>query len=184
MIPDSRMKITKVCCQGCGADLEVDETIRFVTCNYCGVRLEVVHDATVTHTRQLDKIEKNTDRMANNLKVIELQNDLERLDREWDSERSGMMTRDKRGNVSEPSSGGAIIAGCFAIVFGLIWTIFASSIGAPGVFPLFGLVFVGFAIFGMIRGTASASSYRSRQEEYDSQRRGLIARLEQERDRP
>lgn len=47
------MKITKVCCQGCGADLEVDEEIRFVNCNYCGAKLEVVHDATTTHTRLL-----------------------------------------------------------------------------------------------------------------------------------
>ena len=55
------MKVTKACCQGCGADLQIDETIRFVTCNYCNARLEVVHDTTVTHTRQLDKIEKTTD---------------------------------------------------------------------------------------------------------------------------
>ena len=36
------MKTRRVCCQGCGANLEVDETIRFVTCNYCDARLEVV----------------------------------------------------------------------------------------------------------------------------------------------
>jgi len=183
MIPLSRMKITKVCCQGCGADLDVNESIKYVTCNYCGAKLEVVHDATVTHTRQLEKIEKNTDRMANNLKVIELQNDLERLDREWESLRGGMMVRDEHGNVSEPSSTGAFIAGCFAIVFGLVWIIFASSIGAPGIFPLFGLLFIGFAIFGMVRTSKTAETYRYRRAEYESRRRGLIARLDKERNR-
>ncbi|MGL5018396.1 MAG: hypothetical protein ACRDBP_09700, partial [Luteolibacter sp.] len=91
------MKVTKVCCQGCGADLQIDESIRYVTCNYCNARLEVVHDPSVTHTRQLDKIERTTDRLADNLKVIELQNDLERLDREWDNQRQGYLVRGKNG---------------------------------------------------------------------------------------
>ena len=54
------MNVKKLCCQGCGSDLVVDEGIRFVTCNYCGARLEIVHDATTTHSRLLDKIEKRT----------------------------------------------------------------------------------------------------------------------------
>ena len=58
------MNVKKLCCQGCGSDLVVDEGIRFVTCNYCGARLEIVHDATTTHSRLLDKIEKRTGEMA------------------------------------------------------------------------------------------------------------------------
>ena len=112
------MKVTKVCCQGCGADLQIDESIRFVTCNYCNARLEVVHDATVTHTRQLDKIERTTDQLAGNMKVIELQNDLERLDREWDNQRNSLLVRGKNGHVSEPSSTGSMVGGVVMIVFG------------------------------------------------------------------
>lgn len=175
------MKITKVCCQGCGADLKVDESIRYVTCNYCNARLEVVHDTSTTHTRQLDKIEKNTDRMANNLRVIELQNDLERLDREWDNERRGMMARDKHGNTSVPSSAGSIVGGMLAIGFGIFWIVTTSTMGAPSLFPLFGLVFIGFAIFGMMRGATMASSYHQRLGEYESRRRQLAARLDEER---
>ncbi len=79
------MKITKVCCQGCGADLQIDETIRFATCNYCHARLEIVHDPMVTHTRLLEDIERNTEEIADNLRIVELQNELERLDRDWES---------------------------------------------------------------------------------------------------
>lgn len=39
----------------------------------------------------------------------------------------------------------------FAVVFGIIWMILASSIGAPGFFLLFGLLFVGIAIFILLR---------------------------------
>jgi len=175
------MKVTRVCCQGCGADLEVDETIRYITCNYCHARLEIVHDATVTHTRQLDKIERTTDAMVNKIKVIELQNDLERLDREWQSRRETLLVRTKEGNVSEPSSAGSMIGGMVAIVFGIFWVGMASSMGAPSFFPLFGLVFIGFAIFSMVNGTAKAGAYQNHRSDYESQRQELITRIERER---
>lgn len=175
------MKVTKVCCQGCGADLQIDESIRFVTCNYCNARLEVVHDATVTHTRQLDKIQRTTEQLAGNMKVIELQNDLERLDREWDNQRNSLLVRGKNGHVSEPSSTGSMVGGVIMIVFGVFWMGMASSIGAPSFFPLFGLLFIGFAIFNMINGTTKAGVYQSRLGDYEARRQGLVARLEQAR---
>lgn len=175
------MKITKVCCQGCGADLEVDESIRFVTCNYCHARLEVVHDTSVTHTRQLDKIERTTDDMADRIKLLELQNDLERLDREWDSRRVTLMVRNKEGHTSVPSSTSAIIGGTLVIGFGLVWIVFASSMGAPGIFPLFGVCFVGFAIFNMINMSTKASTYHDLQAQHEMKRQALINRIDRER---
>jgi hypothetical protein len=175
------MTTRKVCCQGCGADLQIDEGIRFVTCNYCNARLEVVHDATVTHTRLLDQIEKTTRQMAGNLKVIELQNDLERLDREWQIEREGWMVRNKDGSTSEPGAVSSIIGGIIAIGFGIFWIIMTSSVGAPGIFSLFGLVFIGAAIFGMVGASNKASGYNSAVQVYEQRRRSLIQRLESER---
>ena len=175
------MKVTKVCCQGCGADLQIDESIRFVTCNYCNARLEVVHDATITHTRQLDKIERTTEQLADNLKVIELQNDLERLDREWDNQRTSLLVRGKNGHVSEPSSVGSMVGGIIMIVFGVFWMSMVSSMNAPSFFPLFGLVLIGVAIFNMVTGTAKANAYQNSLHEYEFKRQRLIARLEKER---
>ena len=181
LITTHRMKITKVCCQGCGADLQIDESIRFVTCNYCNARLEVVHDATVTHTRQLDKIEKTTDQLANKVKVLELQNDLEQLDREWDSRRQTLLVRNKHGAVSEPSSAGSLIGGMVMVAFGIFWTGTAASMGAPGIFPLFGLVFIGAAVFSMINGTAKAGTYQSELRDFETRRQQLIERIEREK---
>ena len=175
------MKVTKVCCQGCGAALQIDESIRYVTCNYCYCRLEVVHDATVTHTKQLDKIERTTEQLANNLKVIELQNDLERLDREWDHQRESLLVRNKHGHVSEPSSAGSLVGGIIAVVFGIFWIGMASSHGAPAFFPLFGLVFIFIAIFTMVSGTAKAGAYKSQRSVYEIQRQRLVSQLNRER---
>jgi hypothetical protein len=175
------MKITKVCCQGCGADLEVDENVRYVTCNYCHARLEVVHDTSVTHTRILERLEKSTERMAGNLQVIELQNDLERLDREWESQKEGYMVSGKHGHRYLPSTGGSIFGGVIAIVFGVIWMSFAAGMGAPFPFPLFGLLFIGAAIFGMVNSSSKASAYQSADLEFQQRRQRLIRQIEEAR---
>ncbi len=49
----------------------------------------------------------------------------------------------------KPGRGPSMLSGVVAIVaglFGVVWLLSASSMGAPGVFPLFGLIFVGIAI--------------------------------------
>ena len=175
------MQITKVCCQGCGADLQVDESIRYITCNYCHARLEVVHDLTTIHTRQLDKIERTTDQLAIKVKVLELQNDLEQLDREWDSRRDSLFVRDKRGNASALSAAGSLIGGMMMVGFGILWIGMAESMGAPAFFPLFGIVFIGIAIYNMVNGTTKAGSYHSEQSAYEVRRQMLLKRIEQEK---
>ena len=113
-------QIVKLACQGCGADLEVSEGIRFMTCNFCGSKLEVVQDQSVTHTRLLEDI-------ADNLKVIELQNELEKMDREWAIRRESFMVSGKDGHRSIPSAVGSTVMGGIAIVSGIFWMVMASS---------------------------------------------------------
>ena len=45
-----------------------------------------------------------------------------------------------------PSIQGAV-AGIAAAVFGIFWTIFSINLGAPFIFPIFGIVFIGLAVF-------------------------------------
>jgi len=175
------MNLKRVCCQGCGADLEVDGNVRFVTCNYCHAKLEVIHDPSVTHTRLMEKLEQNTERMAGNLKVIELQNDLERLDREWDSGKERFMVRGKQGHRHLPGQGNAMVGGIIGVVGGLAWMGFASSMRAPAAFILFGLLFVGLAAFGMISEMAKASAYRNAELSFQNRRNALLNRIEEAR---
>ena len=172
------MSVKKLCCQGCGADLEVDEGIRFVNCNYCGARLEIVSNATTTHSRVLDKIEKQTGEMVGDLKIIRLQNDLEQLDREWESSRARFMTKDKNGNVSEPSAAGAVVGGMIMIVFGIFWMGFTASMNAPAFFPLFGLIFIGFAIFGIVSSLNKAQGLGNHRADYQQKRAQLLSAIE------
>jgi hypothetical protein len=106
------MKILPVLCQRCGAPLDVaDESVRFVTCAHCSTPLEIVREATQSHSRILVEIQKTTEEHGKRLEVIELQNDLERLDRDW------MARQREEGNVDEKT--GAVshqnTAGCLAV---------------------------------------------------------------------
>ena len=67
------------------------------------------------------------------------------------------------------------------VTFGVFWMGMASSIGAPSFFLLFGLLFIGGAIFSMIHGTAKAGAYQSQLSDYETRRQSLVARLEQAR---
>jgi hypothetical protein len=79
------MKIIPVLCQRCGAPLDVaDESVRFVTCAHCSTPLEIVREATQSHSKILEQIQAATEDHGRRLKVVELQNELERFDREWE----------------------------------------------------------------------------------------------------
>jgi hypothetical protein len=171
------MKVTKVCCQGCGADLQIDETIRYVTCNYCHARLEIVHDTTVTHSRQLDRIERTTDHLAGKLKILELQNDIEHLDREWEKFREAALDRDQNGQLCEPSAAGGIFAGIFGIGLGFvvfIVCVFNSEVGLSlACIPVFA-----FAIWLMRNSRKKAEAYQNQRLRYSTARKSLLNRLE------
>lgn len=174
------MKITKVCCQGCGAALDIDESLRFVTCNYCHVRLEVIHDPTTTHTRILEKLEQRTNQLVNDVKVLQLQNDLEQLDREWERYREAALIRGKDGRISEPSVAGSVFGGLFAAVVGIGFAILTNGSGFAG-FSLFGLLFVIFGIFMAFRGSSKAIQFNEMRTRYESRRQGLCFQVERAR---
>ena len=175
------METKRVCCQGCGADLEVDETIRFVTCNYCNARLEVVHDPTTTHTKLLDELVERTESMADDLKLIQAEMELQRIERDWEVTRRQYMVTDKHGHESRPSMAGSVVGAVIAIVFGIFWMGMAARIGAPGIFPLFGLIFIGAAVFGLIRGTTKSTDYQNALAGYQAQRETALRKIEEAR---
>lgn len=178
-----KMKVMRVCCQGCGADLEVDESVRFVTCNYCHAKLEIVHDTSVTHTRLMEKIEQTTDRMAGNLRVIELQNDLERLDREWEVRRESFMQTSKNGRRYIPSVAGSVISGVIFSIVGVVMLGIAASARGAGLLGFVGLGVVALGVWAAISGSSKANAYRREEDAYGVERNQLIARIESSRER-
>ena len=89
------------------------------------------------------------------------------------------MIRGKDGEYSIPTMAGSMVGGLFVAAFGVVWIIFAFSMGAPVFFPLFGVIFIAFALFGTITVSRKARAYKDHQQRYESERRDAIRELDE-----
>src|SRR5262249_50719590 len=148
-----------------GAPLEVPATTNYVTCNHCGSKLVIRRGESATYTELAGAI----DQMAGQLAHLVHEQELERIDREWEEERQQYMIENKQGFRSVPNTTSSVVGGVAVTGFGILWTAMAfamtsgfSGFGGPfdaiGVcFPLFGVVFV------LIGIGVSVASYRKAQ---------------------
>jgi DNA-directed RNA polymerase subunit RPC12/RpoP len=171
------MKLLTLSCNECGAPLEVPAEAKYVTCGYCSARLAVQRTSNAVYTEVLEKIGEQTEKLAQDVEILKLQNELERLDREWSDQREQYMVRDKHGNKNTPSAAASLIGALVAAGAGVFWMVLTASSGAPGFFPLFGFVFIVVAIIIGATGAAKASAYKESLEKYERRRMELIARL-------
>ena len=163
-------------CIKCGANLRVPPDANLVCCQYCNSELQVVRDGSVLTTRLLESMEEMKGDLGHKLEILRVQNEIERLDREWDLQRHEFMVHGKNGS-SIPSSAGSLIGGLVAAGFGLFWIVSAGSIGAPFPLMLFGGIFIVFAIVGAVKGMDKASRHKSADTQYQERRRSLLSQL-------
>lgn len=171
------VKAVKVCCQGCGADLQLAADIRFLTCNFCGSHLEIVRDSTTTHTRLLDELQRKTERMEGKLRLLELQNELELLDRNWDRYRESCLTRDNQGGLVEPSLAASLVLGWGAIGLGgviLLFCLFNWNGGQGSNGLIFVIGFIVFGVYHLLMGADKARSFEGARTSYQLRRNTLI----------
>ncbi len=174
------METQSVRCNHCGAPLKVGRETRFVTCQFCNCELEVKRTESTIFTEEIAKISQNTERMAGSLEVLELQNELERLDREWTA--SNPVSFDNNGQpVGQTGRGGAAFGMAFAIFFAVICFSMAGAASFLGPMGIIGLVPLGmgiFAIVAAIMGIRSANDYETRRSEHEKRRTAMVARLD------
>jgi DNA-directed RNA polymerase subunit RPC12/RpoP len=168
------MQVESVSCNNCGAPLEVGAGTNYVTCGHCGSRLAVKRTGSSLYTELLEELDRKTDTMARHLAELRYHAELERIDREWEQQRQGFLTTDKRGNKHEPTTAGAILGGVVLIGGGLFFAIVSGNIGAPFFFPLFGLAFAGFGVYLLITGPAKAQEFQRAREAYDRRRAAVM----------
>lgn len=122
--------------------------------------------------------------MSDQLAEVKYQNELARIDREWEIEREQYLVSDRYGQQHVPtpgiSTGVAILGG----LFGVFWTILATSIagafprqGAFGIakvlLPLFGVFFTVAAISYGLYCRSKAKRYLKAFEKYKARRAGV-----------
>jgi hypothetical protein len=175
------MELVSVSCNHCGAPLEVGDQTRFVTCQFCQNRLAVKHSGSATYTEVIGQIAGNTQQMASNLRVIELQNELERVDREWDSEKGRFCTTNRHGRSSKPSLAVGVVILFMVGAFGVFFAATSSQFGAPAIFPLFGIGFVVIAVICAVSMFTKASGLSEAESGYQHRRAELLKQLDEAR---
>lgn len=147
------VKMSKIACQQCGADLEVNEEVRFLTCRYCNSRLEIVHDPSVSYSRILDQLVQKQTSIENELKLIRLHRKLHELEQGWESYRQSVSSRAKDGQLVDPSMRISALPMLASIPVGIVLMILVGEslnwIAGGLCFPI--PVFLGFFISGSLQ---------------------------------
>lgn len=175
------METLSVRCNHCGAPLQVSEATRFVTCQFCHSSLEVKRTEGSVFTEEVARIAENTGKMAESLEVITLQNEIEKLDREWGIEQMNSMVPGRTGPRPPGNPWFGLVftiffaAGCFSMAS------LASSERVPDVPGIFIFVPVGmglFALFAGISGVFKGETRKVAQAGYQQRRAEIERQLE------
>ncbi len=120
-------------------------------------------------------------KLGEQLAEVRYQNELERIDREWEMEKEQYTVAGQNGRREVPTAGAGIAAGVVIGVFGAFWTAMAVAItsGAPNVgpfalakvfFPLFGVVFTAGGIWMGVHVYRKADAYNKAYAAYQQRR--------------
>jgi hypothetical protein len=169
-----------ILCNRCGATLRLAPSTNFVTCARCGASLVVRRSGDAVYTEAAG--EQALNQVAANLETIAQQNELARIDREWQIEREQYLLRGRYGQQMPPSPGMSLVGGAVIVGFGLLWTTLAFAItvnspfGGASIFPLFGVIFIVGGLGWAVYTHKLALRYEQAHAEYQRRRREILNR--------
>jgi hypothetical protein len=154
-------------CNNCGAALDIPASANFVTCVFCGSRLAVKSNASVVDTEVLQQLDERTQRLSTDVQQLQLESELERIDREWEQERQPYLLSSPTGATFEPTipwalltvGVAAIFAGVVALLFFTLWGGVLTSNPISGVFVL-ALLLLGLAAWETFKRIYQADNYK------------------------
>jgi len=175
--PDAVQTIA-VACNHCGAPLSVPDDARFVTCTHCGSQLEIHRSGGAAFTKVLEQLDQRTARVEQDLAEIKIREQIDELDRRWESKRDQYMIHGKDGGSSEPSSGNAVGTAAMLGLSGLLALCAGGAKGSNVVLVVgAGLLIV--ALFFGVTVANWAREYELAKSLYQQNRDDLMQKLEQ-----
>jgi len=170
------MQLLSLTCNHCGAPLEVPESAKFVTCTHCSSRLAIERSGGAAYTEVLEALEQRTEQIAGDVESLNLQSELDRLDREWMLQRDRYMVQDEHGHRHFPSKTGSMVAMVFVIGFAIFWMAMAAA--ASPFFSLFGLIFIAVAIWSFTTRRRKADEYERLRRQYERRRKEILRQID------
>lgn len=177
------MNVTSVSCNNCGASLDVDEQTRFVTCRHCGSTLEVVRNDNAIFTTAIEQLRDENAAMQQQIRVLELRQQIDALDDAWNVQRQKHVMRDNQGNEHEPEPAGLVgplvtgAVGAVTSVIILTQMPFGRSSHAA-FFPLIVAMIVVVWIVHAIVNTGKYRLYNDARQRYLRRRRELTEQID------
>ena len=110
-------------CANCGATLEVGPTARFVTCRHCHSSLEIKRSESAEWTELLLDVAKQTVQLHDDLDAMRAEQELDRLDRDWETVQKEMASGGFAIFSKSPhaSAEGAEALGFAGVIFVLLY---------------------------------------------------------------
>ena len=109
------------------------------------------------------------------LRQIRAQNEIARLDREWELERENYLWADRNGSRQIPSVGTALAMMVVSALFGVFWIAMVSSTNGPPIMSAAGVLIIVVGLGVGINIIGKASAYEQAESAYQTQRQKLLA---------
>ena len=171
------MKTNSLNCNNCGANLHINENIKFLTCTNCGASLQIVHAGGAIYTRILAMNTAAEINFPDNSEILVLENEIARLDRDWGQEREQYLVRGRYGSTFKPTVGNAILMNLVIIIGGVLWSFFAKSLEVPLFFKLLGFITIVVGVFALISQLGKAKKYEAAEKTYKAKRDKIVNKL-------
>lgn len=163
------MRLLSLNCDHCGGPMTVPLKARYVTCQYCNSQLHIVRNESAAWTEVVEAIEEKTDALMNSVRALELRQEIQDLDAQWERTLDRYRTRNKNGEVSLPTRRGAWVGAIIACVLGvLVIHRFA---------PLIGIVVIAVGLIQMVVTLGKVSELERLQVSHQAKRRALLDEL-------
>lgn len=163
------IELQKLSCNSCGAPLEVLQSANFATCNHCSTQLAIRRTSTATFTEQLEGLATRQAELQERLRIAELDNQIARIDLEWQCEREQYLVGGNGGANQEPTETMPLIG----LIFGFVGVVMllASILAIEWLGP--GLILVAFGLIYYCWGTAKVRGFKNAETRYQQKRKYL-----------
>ena len=166
------MKLVSIACNHCGAPLDVSEEARFVTCRFCSSKLAIQHSDSAIYTT-VAELKATAQELSENLEVLQLQRDLDQLDREWQQTQEGYLVNTRRGPKA-PSIDETVF-GVGMMMVGVVFMV--TAFGSKSWLYLIGGLLIPAGIFAAKGAYDYAKDYQRAKGRYHRERKRLMREL-------
>lgn len=164
------MNTLTLSCNSCGAPLATTSKTRFITCQFCEARLQVVHEGNSVRTEEFEEVQEDLRELRTQMQLME-------IDREWEQQRVQYMISGESGEKVVPTYDSAR---------GLAITAVGLAIGGfvclcIGAFQYLLFAWAGAAVGWILSLTARAQTdrYETARISYRNRRRDVLRKARQ-----